>query len=390
MISSAMPGFDHDGPLAGLRVLELAGIGPAPHGAMLLADLGADVIRIDRPGGHAGNPLPPEHDLLNRGRRSIELDLKHPDALALALDLVADADVLIEGYRPGVVERLGIGPEVCHERNPRLVFARMTGWGQDGPLAPRAGHDLDYIARAGALDTIGLPGGPPVMPVNLLGDFGGGGMFLAFGILAGVHHATQTGVGQVIDVAIADGTALLMTMLHAWRAAGLWQDRRAVNMLDGGAHYYCVYTTADERHLAVGALEPPFYEAFVTGLGVAFDDEWRAAHTDRASWPRMRERVAQLIAARPLAQWLDIYEGTDACVAPVLSVTEAAQDPHNVARETFVTVDGRLQPSPGPRFSVTPAPRPTSPPAPGRHADEIRRGLAGDGPWRRRRPTTGV
>lgn len=369
------------GPLADLRVVELAGIGPAPHGVMLLADLGADVIRIDRP-GYAFNPVPAELDVMSRGRRRIDLDLKDPADLTVALDLVAGADVLVEGYRPGVAERLGIGPAACHARNPRLVFARMSGWGQEGPLAQRAGHDIDYIARAGALHLVGESGGPPVMPVNLLGDFGGGGMYLAFGILAAVHHAQRTGVGQVIDVAIADGTALLLAMLHGWRAAGLWADRRAANMLDGGAHYYNVYATADGRHLAVGALEPAFYEAFVTGLGVPFDDEWRAAHSDRARWPEMRERVAEMIASRTLAQWLEVYDGTDACVAPVLSPGEAAQDVHNVARSTFVSVDGVLQPAPGPRFSATPAPAPARPPLAGQHSADVRRELAAGTVWR--------
>lgn len=376
------------GPLADVRVLELAGIGPAPFGAMLLADLGADVIRVDRPGGHAGNPLPPKADFMNRGRRSIDLNLKDPADVEVALSLVAEADVLIEGYRPGVTERLGLGPDVCLQRNPRLVYARMTGWGQDGPLAHSAGHDIDYISRAGALYPIG-PAEAPVVPLNLLGDFGGGGMYLAFGILAAVHHATRTGVGQVIDVAITDGTALLLTMLHAWRSAGVWEDNRAANMLDGGAHFYNIYQTADGRHLAVGAIEPQFYEAFVKGLGVAFDEMWQSSHDDRSSWPSMRDRVTAIINQRSLVEWLRIYEGTDACVAPVLSAAEAAEDAHNAARETFLRLNGVLQPAPGPRFSATPAPEPRPQPSPGEHTEEIRRAAARRSVWRARQTTSG-
>jgi alpha-methylacyl-CoA racemase len=374
------------GPLRDLRVVEVAGIGPAPMGTMLLCDLGADVIRLDRPGGHTFSPIPHHLDILNRGRRSIVIDLKDDGDRATALDLIADADVLIEGFRPGVTERLGIGPDECLARNPRLVYARMTGWGQTGPLAERAGHDIDYVARTGALDTIGEGDGPPVIPVNYLGDFGGGGMYLAFGILAAVHHARVSGRGQVLDVAITDGTALLLTMLHSWRAAGAWTDHRESNLLDGGAHYYRVYATSDGRHLAVGALEPAFYAAFVAGLGVEIDGDWWTAHGDPARWPAMRERVAGIIVGRTLAEWIDVYEGTDACVAPVLTVAEAATDPHNVARETFLTVDGQLQAAPGPRFSATPAGPPGSPPTPGQHSAEIRDGLAAGDVWRHPRP----
>jgi alpha-methylacyl-CoA racemase len=374
------------GPLSDLRVVEVAGIGPAPLGAMLLCDLGADVIRLDRPGGQTFSPIPHRLDILNRGRRSIVIDLKDDGDRATALDLIADADVLIEGFRPGVTERLGIGPEDCLARNPRIVYARMTGWGQTGPLAQRAGHDIDYVARTGALDTIGAGDGPPVIPVNYLGDFGGGGMYLAFGILAAVHHARVSGRGQVLDVAITDGTALLLTMLHSWRAAGAWEDQRESNLLDGGAHYYRVYETADGRHLAVGALEPAFYAAFVAGLDVEIDEEWWTAHGDRARWPAMRERVAGIIARRTLAEWIDVYEGTDACVAPVLTVAEAACDAHNVARETFLAVDGHLQAAPGPRFSATPAGTPRTPPTPGQHSEAIRQGLAAGDVWRDRLP----
>ena len=370
------------GPLSDLRVVEIAGIGPAPMGTMLLADLGADVIRLDRPGGPAFSPVPPALDVLNRGRRSGVVDLKADEDRALALDLVAGADVLVEGFRPGVAERLGIGPADCHARNPRLVYARMTGWGQTGPLAQRAGHDLDYIARTGALDTIGADGGPPVMPVNYLGDFGGGGMYLAFGILAAVHHSRSSGHGQVIDVAITDGTALLLSMLHAFRAAGIWEDRRAANLLDGGAHFYHVYETADGRHLAVGCLEPQFYAAFLAGLGVELDAEWTAAHLDRSRWPAMRERVGEIIVGRTLAEWVAVFDGTDACVAPVLTVEEAARDEHNAFRGTFIEPNGHLQAAPGPRFSETPAGPPVTPPTPGEHSAEVRRGVLEGTVWR--------
>ncbi|ROO87855.1 alpha-methylacyl-CoA racemase [Actinocorallia herbida] len=371
------------GPLTGLRVVELAGIGPAPFAAMMLGDLGANVIRIDRPGGHAGNPVPPKLDLLNRNRRSIELDLKNPADLDVARTLLTSADVLIEGYRPGVAERLGLGPEDCHAVNPRLVYARMTGWGQTGPLADRAGHDINYISRVGALEPIGPREGTPVIPLNIVGDFGGGGMLLAFGLLAAVHHATRTGEGQVVDAAITDGTALLTTMLHTWRAAGLWIDRRAANMLDGGAHFYNVYATADGRFLSVGAIEPRFYRAFLNGLGVPFESDWITSHDDAGLWPAMRSRISEIIQCRTLEEWLAIFEGTDACVSPVLTPAEALTDAHNRARATFIDVDGVPQPAPAPRFDRTPPAHPRRQPVPGEHGDEIRSALLGGNPWRR-------
>ncbi|BBZ04212.1 CoA transferase [Mycolicibacterium chitae] len=370
------------GPLSGLKVVEFAGIGPAPFAAMLLGDLGADVVRIDRPSGHAGNPVSPDRDFLNRNRRSVALNLKTDDDIAFALGLIRDADVLIEGYRPGVMERLGVGPDVSLGVNPRLVYARMTGWGQDGPLADRAGHDIDYIARVGALFPIGTQQSDPVIPLNIVGDFGGGGMLLAFGILAAVHHASLTGTGQVVDAAITDGTALLTTMLHVWRSAGLWSDSRASNMLDGGAHFYHVYETADGRHLAVGAIEPQFYREFIGGLGFSPEDPtWTAGHQDRAMWPALTQQVAQRVRTRTLDEWSAIFDGTDACVAPVLSPAEAPFDPHNIARNTFLDVDGVTQPAPAPRFSGTPTTAPRSHPMPGQHSDEIRASVAASGGW---------
>lgn len=369
------------GPLAGLKVVELAGIGPAPFAAMMLGDLGADVIRVDRAGGHAGNPVPPQQDLLNRSRRSIELDLKDPADLEVAKQLVAAADVLLEGYRPGVTERLGLGPGDCSALNSRLVYARMTGWGQTGPLAQRAGHDINYISRAGALDPIGLRDGAPVIPLNVVGDFGGGGMLLAFGILAAVQHATRTGEGQVVDAAITDGTALLTTMLHTWRAAGQWENRRGANMLDGGAHFYHVYETADGRYLSVGAIEPQFYRRFLDGLGVAADGDWLTSHDDAALWPTMTSRVTEIVRTRGLDEWLDIFDGTDACVSPVLTVAEAINDEHNRSRATFVEVGGVSQPAPAPRFDRTPPETPRPQPTPGQHTAEIRDALTESNHW---------
>ncbi|BBY52764.1 CoA transferase [Mycobacterium koreense] len=369
------------GPLTGVKVIEFAGIGPAPFAAMMLGDLGADVIRIDRPGGHAGNPVPPHLDLLNRNRRSLELDLKDASDLDVARKLIVAADVLVEGYRPGVTERLGLGPQECHALNARLVYARMTGWGQSGPLASHAGHDINYISRVGVLDAIGPGNGPPAIPLNIIGDFGGGGMLLAYGILAALHHAGRTGTGQVVDAAMTDGAALLTTMLHAWRAADRWVDRRGANMLDGGAHFYNVYRTADNRYLSVGAIEPPFYSAFLRGLGVTEEGDWQTSHTSPEQWPAMIERVRTIIAGRTLTEWITTFEATDACVSPVLTIDEAVTDAHNASRSTFVAVDGVAQPAPAPKFDRTPAPLPLRQPAPGQHNDEILRALAQSDNW---------
>jgi alpha-methylacyl-CoA racemase len=366
------------GPLTGLTVIELAGIGPAPYGVMLLADLGADVIRVDRPGGQAGNPVPPELDLLNRNRRSIELDLKDPAARDVVLALARRADVVVEGFRPGVAERLGLGPEACLAANPTLVYGRMTGWGQQGPLADRPGHDINYIAIAGALDPIGTSADGPVVPLNLIGDFGGGGTFLALGVLAAVLHARATGVAQVVDASVLDGTASLTTMLHAFRSAGLWNDARGTNLLDGGAHFYRIYETADHRHLCVGAVEPQFYAQFVKHLGQEFTGDWQRSHQDASLWPEMSRRVAEIVATKTLAEWMDRFDGTEACVQPVLTPAEAPYHPHNAARSTFLDVDGRPQPAPAPRFSVTPPGTPTRQPRSGAHTDEILAALAHD------------
>jgi alpha-methylacyl-CoA racemase len=351
------------GPLEGVRVVEVAGIGPGPFCAMLLADMGAEVLRVERPA--AGRQDWPA--LFGRGRRSVAVDLKHPEGAGMVLDLAASADALVEGFRPGVAERLGIGPGACLARNPRLVYGRVTGWGQEGPLAQAAGHDIDYIALAGALHPIGPAGGAPVPPLNLVGDFGGGGMLLALGVVAALLEAGRSGRGQVVDAAMVDGAALLTTELHELRAAGLWSDRRGANLLDGGAPFYDVYETADGGHLAVGALEPGFYAALLELVGL--DGADLPAQRDRDGWPALRERLAALFRTRTRDEWCRLLEGTDACVAPVLSPTEAPAHPHNRARGTFVDVGGVVQPAPAPRFSRTPCARPEPPVGPGEHTD---------------------
>ena len=346
------------GPLRGVRVVELAGIGPGPHACMLLADLGADVIRVDRPGGQplTGGPT----DLLNRGRPSVALDLKHPDAVATVLDLVETADVLVEGLRPGTTERLGLGPDACLARNPRLVYGRMTGWGQDGPLAPTAGHDLGYIAITGALFGMGQDPGRPMFPSNLVGDFGGGSTYLVIGILAALLESRLSGEGQVVDAAIVDGTAHLNAMAAGFLASGLYREQRAANLLDGGAPFYDVYETADGRHLAVGSLEPTFYDELVRGLGIADTAPDRNDPTQHAE---LRRVIGETIRGKSQAEWTEIFDGSDACVAPVLPMSEAFQHPHLVARGTFVERDGLSQPAPAPRFSRTSATLTTPPPA---------------------------
>jgi alpha-methylacyl-CoA racemase len=322
---------------------------------MLLADLGAEVLAVDRPAAERpGWPV-----LFGRGRRRVTVDLKHPDGPGLVLDLVAGADALVEGFRPGVAERLGIGPEACLHRNPRLVYGRVTGWGQDGPLAGAAGHDIDFIALAGALHPIGPAGGPPVLPLNLLGDFGGGGMLLALGMVAALLEAGRSGRGQVVDAAMVDGAALLTAQLHELLAAGLWADRRGANLLDGAAPFYAVYETADGRHLAVGALEPRFWAELLERVGLAAED--LPAQLDRDGWPLLRERLAATFRTRTRDEWCALLEGTDACVAPVLSLLEAPGHAHLRARGTFTEVGGGLQPPPPPRFSRTPCATPAPP-----------------------------
>ncbi|NIL49165.1 CoA transferase [Streptomyces sp. 2BBP-J2] len=358
-----------DGPLTGVRVVELAGIGPGPFAAMLLADLGADVVRVDRPGG-PGLGIDPARDVTNRNKRSVVVDLKAPDGAARVLDLAERADILIEGYRPGVAERLGVGPEECRARNPRLVYGRMTGWGQDGPLADRAGHDIGYIAVTGALGMTGEPGRPPVAPANLLGDYAGGSLYLVVGVLAALHHARATGTGQVVDAAIVDGTAHLTSMIHGMLAAGVWQDRRGANLLDGGCPYYGTYATADGGHMAVGALEPRFYAEFLRLLDLT---DLAGAHADVTRWPELRTRVAERFASRTRDAWTAVFEGTDACVAPVLSLREAPHHPHLAARSTFTDHAGITQPAPAPRFSATPATVRTGPARPGADTEDVAR-----------------
>ena len=361
--SGSGAGRTRPGPLAGLRVLELAGIGPGPFCAMMLADQGATVLRIDRPGAGQDHP---ERALLNRGRRSAVLDLKNPRAVDALLRLVDAADVLLEGFRPGVTERMGVGPQVCLERNPRLVYARMTGWGQDGPLAGAAGHDIGYIARTGALHALGRAGGPPQFPANLLGDFGGGGMLMAYGICAALVERATSGRGQVVDAAIVDGVASLLAMPWMLMAQHLWRDERGVNLLDGGAPFYDVYQAADGKWLAVGALEPQFYTAFLAGLGLTDVPD----RHDPRNWPELRAQFAARFAERTRDEWAAVFAGTDACVEPVLSLTEAAVDPHLAARNAYVTQDGMVQPGPAPRFSRTPGRLSEPAPAPGQHTAE--------------------
>jgi alpha-methylacyl-CoA racemase len=360
------------GPLDGVRVIEIASLAPAPFGCMVLADLGADVLRIDR-AERCGPQAPLQHDPLSRGRRSVGLNLKDPVAIDLLLQLTGTADVLVEGFRPGVAERLGFGPQACAERNPRLIFARMTGWGQDGPLAPTAGHDIDYIAISGALGLVGRAGETPVPPVNLLGDFGGGGMLLALGILAALVERASSGLGQVVDAAMVDGSALLTSFLYGMRASGSWQDERGSNLLDGGAPFYDTYATSDGGHMAVGALEPQFYAALLHGLELT--GAGLPAQHDRSGWPVLRQRFAETFASRTRSEWEQVFAGTDACVSPVLSLAEAPLHPHAVTRNAFIDVGGIRQPAPAPRFGRTAAGLPPAPPRPGADTDDVLAGL---------------
>ena len=357
------------GPLSGIRIVELAGIGPGPFAGMLLSDMGADVVRIDRaqqvnPANFGRQNLEP----LYRGRRSVGVDLKKPEGVELVLRLVERADALFEGYRPGVTERLGLGPDVCLARNPRLVYARMTGWGQEGPLAQAAGHDINYIALAGALAHFGRAGGKPTPPINLVGDFGGGGMFMAFGIVCGILEAQRSGQGQVIDVAMVDGTAVLMTMMWGLKALGFWDERLGVNVLDTGAPFYDTYETADGKFVSLGSLEPQFYAELLARLGL--DGEDLPAQMDRSGWDRLRERFTEVFRTKTRAEWDELLAGTDACYAPVLTMSEAAQHEHVRARGTIVERDGVPQPAPAPRFSRTPGEITRPAPWPGQHTDE--------------------
>jgi alpha-methylacyl-CoA racemase len=366
------------GPLAGVRVVEVSGIGPGPFCAMVLADLGADVIAVDRPPALPPAPGSARYDILRRGRRSIGVDLKHPEGPEVLLRLVERADALIEGFRPGVAERLGIGPDACRARNHRLVYGRMTGWGQDGPLASTAGHDLTYAAVAGALAHIGRHDQPPTPPLNLVADFGGGGMLLALGLVAGVLHAQRTGEGQVVDAAMVDGTALLMAPFWGAAAMGFWSDERGTNLLDSGAPFYDVYRCLDGLELAVAALEAPFFATLLEVLGI--DPAAVPGQDEVARWPELRAALADVIASQERDHWLARAEGRDACIAPVLPMLEAAQHPHVRARQTVVEVDGVPQPAPAPRFSATPAALGRPPALAAEHTDEVLRdaGLGDD------------
>ena len=357
------------GPLRGIRVIEVSGIGPGPFGAMVLADLGAEVIAVDRPPALPAPPGNARYDVLRRGRRAVAVDLKHERGAEVVLRLVAGADALVEGFRPGVAERLGIGPDACLARNPRLVYARMTGWGQEGPLAQTAGHDLTYAAVAGALAHIGRADALPTPPLNLVADFGGGGMLLATGILAALLHAQRTGEGQVVDAAMVDGTALLMAPFYGASAMGFWSDERGTNLLDSGAPFYDVYRCADGAELAVAALEAPFFEVLLDVLRI--DPATVPGQGDVERWPELRERLAAVIGAQPRAHWLALADGRDACLAPVLTMHDAGAHPHVVARGTVVEVDGVPQPAPAPRFSVTPAALDRPPASAGEHTDEV-------------------
>ena len=356
------------GPLKGIRVVEIAGIGPGPFAAMMLADLGADVVRIDR-ADRVRDEIPgtPHPDVLNRGRRSVGVDLKHPGGVDTVLKLVEGADGLIEGFRPGVAERLGIGPEACLARNPKLVYGRMTGWGQDGPYASMAGHDINYIALSGVLGSIGRKGEAPVPPVNLAGDFGGGGMLLALGMVAGMLEARASGHGQVVDASMVEGSALLITMIYGMHSMGVWGPR-GTNLLDTGAWYYDVYECSDGEYISLGSLEPQFFAEMVEKVGIDADG---IDQNDRSTWPQMRARLAEAVKAKTRAEWCEILDGSDVCFAPVLSLAEAAQHPHNAARGTFVEVGGAVQPGPAPRFSRTPAEIARPAPNPGQHTAEV-------------------
>jgi alpha-methylacyl-CoA racemase len=351
------------GPLSGLKIVEFAGIGPGPFCGMLLSDLGADVVRIDRKGGGRGSKF----DVTGRGRRSVALDLKTPEAVEACLALMERADAAFEGFRPGVMERLGLGPDVALKRNPKLVYGRMTGWGQTGPLSQAAGHDINYIALTGALAAIGTKD-KPVPPLNLVGDFGGGALYLAFGLPAGVIHARATGQGQVVDCAMTDGAASLMAMFYGMTASGVWRGSREANLLDGGAQFYDVYQCKDDRWIALGSIEPQFYALLLEKTGI--NDPQFKSQMNRDDWPELKRKLATVIRTRSRDEWEEIMGGSDVCFAPVLGIDEAPNHPHNAARQTFVTVDGVVQPAPAPRFSASPSSSPAPPPAIGAHNHE--------------------
>lgn len=353
------------GPLSGVKVLEFAGIGPGPFCAMLLSDMGAEVIRIDRKGSRGGSKF----DVTARGRKSIALDLKNPDAIETVLKLVEQADILQEGFRPGVMERLGLGPDVVFARNQKIVYGRMTGWGQDGPLAHAAGHDINYISLTGALHAIGPKEGKPVPPLNLVGDFGGGALYLAMGMLAALHSAKETGKGQVVDTAMTDGATSLMSMFFGFMASGMWEDDRYRNMLDGGAHFYDTYECSDGKFISLGSIEPQFYALLREKAGL--NDPAFNAQMDKGQWPDLKDKLTTVIKSKTRDEWVDIMEGTDICFAPVLSIGEAKDHPHNKARETIVELDGVVQPNVAPRFFGTPSAIQGPPPSAGGDTDDV-------------------
>ncbi|MES2318609.1 MAG: CaiB/BaiF CoA-transferase family protein [Pseudomonadota bacterium] len=361
------------GPLAGIRVIEMVGLGPCPFAAMMLADMGAEVIRIDRkavPG--APNPFPmlgTKYDVMARSRRSLALDLKQPAAREVVLKLIEKSDILLEGFRPGVMERLGLGPDVCQARNAALVYGRITGWGQQGPLAQAAGHDINYIALTGMLHAMGRADAPPAPPLNLVGDFGGGAMMLAFGVVCAVLESRKSGKGQVVDAAMTDGAALLGAMMYGFRAFGAWGDQRGANMLDGGAHFYDTYACADGKFISIGAIEPQFYALLLKLTGI--DDASFNAQMDPRKWPGLTEKFAAVFLKRSRDEWCQLLEGTDVCFAPVLDMGEAPQHPHNVARGTFVDIGGVTQPAPAPRFSRTEPEIGITPALPGQHSAAV-------------------
>jgi alpha-methylacyl-CoA racemase len=359
-----------NGPLAGIKVLEVAGIGPGPFCGMMLADMGAEIIRIDRADRvRGGDPAKPPADVLARGRRSIGVDLKQVEGVDVVLRLVEQADVIIEGFRPGVMERLGLGPDICLERNPRLIYGRMTGWGQEGPMSQAAGHDINYIALAGALEPIGRKGEKPTPPLNLVGDFGGGGMLLAFGIASALVERAISGKGQVVDAAMVDGAATLMGMFHSMTAIGVWSEERGTNLLDTGAHFYDTFETSDGKYVSIGSIEPQFYAELLEKLELTGED--LPAQMDKSGWPGLKERFEGIFKSKTRDEWCEIMEGSDVCFAPVLAMSEAADHPHIKYRNTFVEANGMVQPAPSPRFSRT-VPALDLPPAfAGQHSDEV-------------------
>ena len=359
------------GPLTGLKVIELAGIGPAPMAAMMLSDMGAEVIRVDRlTASGLGIPMPKKFNFLGRGRKSIAVDLKNPDGINTLLDLIDKADIVIEGFRPGVMERLGMGPDVCLERNPKLVFGRVTGWGQEGPLSKSAGHDLNYIALSGALHAIGRSNDePPTPPLNLVGDFGGGTMFIVVGILAALHEVKNSGKGQVVDAGMVDGALSLMTSIYGMHAGGNQSDERASNILDSGAHFYNTYETRDGKYVSIGSIETKFYAMLLEKLGL--DPDSLPPQMERESWPSMKEKFKEIFLTKTRDEWCALMENTDICFAPVLSLAEAPDYAHNKERGSFVEVDGVMHPAPAPRFSATPSSIKSPTPPTGVHTDEV-------------------